>query len=239
VQSAVVAAQNNVGRNRLHNGGFRINQRIYVSGTALAAGVYAHDRWKAGSGGCTYTFTQTYPSTTLTITVGTLQQVVELLDAEGGTYTLSWTGTAQGRVNAGSYAASPVTVTGLPAATTITVEFNTGTLGTAQLEPGSVATQFERQSAAMDYANCLRFFQTYDGVRCTGYAAAGSVNVYADFAIPRMRAVPAVVISSAVYSNGSAFAGVVYYVGHLVFQCLSGAAGSVVSNATITASADL
>jgi hypothetical protein len=239
VTAAVAPALNDVGRNRLHNGGFRINQRTYVSGTALAAAAYAHDRWKAGAGGCTYTFTQTYPSTTITITAGTLQQIVDLLDVEGGTYTLSWTGTAQGRVNAGSYAASPVTVTGLPAATTITVEFNTGTLSTVQLEPGSVATQFERQSAAMDYANCLRFFQTYDGVRCTGYAGAGSVNVYADFAIPRMRAVPAVVISNAAYSNGSAFTGVVYYVGHLVFQCLSTAAGSVVSNATIAASADL
>ena len=51
----------------------------------------------------------------------------------GGSYTLSWTGTAQGRVGAGSYAASPVTVTGITAGANTTIEFNTGTL-----EPGAV-----------------------------------------------------------------------------------------------------
>ena len=46
------ASNHNAGRNRLHNGGFRINQRSYVTSTALSSGVYAHDRWKAGASGC-------------------------------------------------------------------------------------------------------------------------------------------------------------------------------------------
>src|SRR4249920_3929047 len=60
------------------NGGFAINQRTYVSGTALAASAFGHDRWKAGSGGGTYTFAAgSGPSRTITITAGTLQQIVE------------------------------------------------------------------------------------------------------------------------------------------------------------------
>ncbi len=37
--------------NRVINGNFAINQRGYASGAALAAGAYAHDRWRAGAGG--------------------------------------------------------------------------------------------------------------------------------------------------------------------------------------------
>jgi hypothetical protein len=59
------------------NGTFAINQRAYASGTALAAGAYAHDRWKAGSAGCTYTFTQAVPDTSATITAGSLVQAVD------------------------------------------------------------------------------------------------------------------------------------------------------------------
>jgi hypothetical protein len=97
------------GANNADNGGFAVNQRTYVSGTALAAGAYGHDRWKAGAGGGTYTFAApSGPSNSITITAGTLQQVIEGAALAGGTYTLSWTGTAQGRIGAGSYAASPV-----------------------------------------------------------------------------------------------------------------------------------
>jgi len=49
-------------RNLVINGNFSINQRAYVSATALAAGAFGHDRWKAGAGGCTYTFAATPPN---------------------------------------------------------------------------------------------------------------------------------------------------------------------------------
>lgn len=66
-------------KNRIIDGGFIINQRGYTSGTSLSAGSYGHDRWKAGSGGGTYTFTQGSlgVNTTVTITAGTLVQVIE------------------------------------------------------------------------------------------------------------------------------------------------------------------
>jgi hypothetical protein len=148
-------------KNRIIDGGFIINQRAYVSNTALSAGVYAHDRWKAGSGGCTYTFTQGSlgVNTTITITAGTLVQVIEGCNlAEGGTYVLSWTGTAQGRLNGGTYGSSgTVTVTGWTAGTNLNVEFNTGTVGSVQLEKGSTATSFDYRPYTTELQLCQRY----------------------------------------------------------------------------------
>jgi hypothetical protein len=96
-------------KNRLINAQLLINQRG-VSGTVtLSAGAYGHDRFKAGASGCTYTFATTNNVTTLTISAGSLQQVIEGLNLESGTYTLSWTGTVQGKIGAGSYGASGIT----------------------------------------------------------------------------------------------------------------------------------
>ncbi|MDE2473161.1 MAG: hypothetical protein KGL35_31755, partial [Bradyrhizobium sp.] len=150
-------------RNRIINGNFAVNQRTYVSGTALAAGIYGHDRWKGGAGGGTYTFTAALPDTTITITAGTLTQVIEAGAMEGGTYTLSWSGTATARVNGGSYGASPLTVTAITAGVTCTVEFGTGTVGLVQFEPGAVATPWERRRLNEQFADCQRFYQTGQG----------------------------------------------------------------------------
>ena len=161
-------------RNRLINAGFTINQRVYVSNTALSAGTYAHDRWKAGASGGTYTFTQGSAGVpiTITITAGSLQQVIEGCNMpDGGTFTLSWVGTAQGRVNGGSYGSSPITVTGLTAGSNCTLEFNTGTLSIPQIEVGSSATGFEYRQYGQEFALCQRYFQKY-----TQPALRGVVN---------------------------------------------------------------
>ena len=166
--------------NRIINGAFAINQRSYVSGTALpsnptVANGYGHDRWKAGVGGCTYTFTTAVPDTTITITAGTLTQIIEAGVIEGGLYTLSWTGTAQARVYqgtpTGSYAASPILTASLPAGVNTVVEFNTGTLTRAKFEIGSVATPFNRQSLASRLADCQRYYARFQPV-LIGYAPA-------------------------------------------------------------------
>jgi len=176
-------------KNRLIDAGFTINQRVYVSGTSLASGVYAHDRWKAGSGGCTYTFTQGSLGVpiTITITAGSLQQVIEGCNIpEGGTYTLSWSGTAQAKVNGGSYAASPITVTGLTAGANCTVEFGTGTVTKPQFEVGSTATSFDYRPYGTEEALCQRYAivygrdQAYNEIGGTGFAygtTAGDVPV--------------------------------------------------------------
>lgn len=146
--------------NHASNSGFSVNQRGYVSGTALAAGVFGHDRWKAGAGGGTYTFAQSPgPSTTVTITAGTLQQVVEGASLAGGNYMLSWTGTAQGRVGAGSYAASPVAVAGIVAGANTTIEFNAGTLSQVKFETGTAASVWVAYPPRYELSNCQRFYQ--------------------------------------------------------------------------------
>ena len=169
-------------KNRIINGGLILNQRGYVSGTALGSVLaYGHDRFKGGASGGTYTFTQGAlgVNTTITITAGSLIQVVEGCNvAEGGTYVLSWTGTAQGRLNGGSYGASgTVTVTGWTPGANLNVEFNTGTLGNVQLEKGSTATSFDYRPYGTELALCQRYYQRYTatgiGVACTTVSAGG------------------------------------------------------------------
>ena len=155
-------------RNALFNADFRINQRGYVSAATLAAGAYGHDRFKAGASGGDYSFTQLNSSTQVTIASGkSLIQVVEDKNVVGGSYVLSWTGTALARVGvnsatpSGTFVVSPILITGQTAGTTMSVEFNAGTLNTAQLELGTVATPFERRPIGVELAVCQRYFQTY------------------------------------------------------------------------------
>ena len=199
-----------MGDNRIINGNFAVNQRAYVSGTALpssptVANGYAHDRWKAGAGGCTYTFTAALPDTTITITAGTLTQIIEAGMIEGGVYTLSWTGTAQARVYqgtpTGSYAASPLTTASLPAGVNTIVEFNAGTLTRPKLEIGSVATPYNRQSLAESMADCQRYYQSgYSAINSGGISgqSMGGAQMYPVV----MRAAPTVVYGT-VSSGGT------------------------------------
>ena len=147
-------------KNRIIDGGFTINQRGYVSGTSLSSGSYGHDRWKGGASGGTYTFTQASAgvNTTITITAGSIIQVIEGANLpEGGTYVLSWTGTAQGKIGAGSFGASGITGT-ITAGTNTNIEFNTGTCGNVQLEVGSTATSFDYRPFGTELMLCQRYF---------------------------------------------------------------------------------
>jgi len=148
-------------KNRIIDGGFTINQRGYTSGTSLSSGFYGHDRWKGGASGGTYTFTQgsTGVNTTITITAGSIIQVIEGANLpEGGTYVLSWTGTAQGKNGSGSFGASGITGT-ITAGTNTNIEFNTGTCGNVQLEVGSTATSFDYRPYGTELALCQRYYQ--------------------------------------------------------------------------------
>lgn len=194
--------------NAIINGNFQVNQRA-VSGTVtLAAGAYGHDRWKAGASGCTYTFATANNITTLTISAGSLIQVIEGNNLFTGTYTLSWTGTAQGKIGGGSYASSGMT--GTPAGgSDLNIEFNTGTLSLVQFEPGSVATPFERRPFGQELALCQRYAIRYLGTSAfeklpaTGYNST-STTFIAAFSLPvPMRASPSLTFSgSLALANG-------------------------------------
>lgn len=180
-------------RNRVINGNFLVNQEA-VSGTVvLAAGAYGHDQWKAGASGCTYTFASSGGVTTLTITAGSLIQPIEGVSLQTGTHVLSWQGTAQGKIGAGSYGA-----TGVSAAVTggsnLNIEFSTGTLSLVQLERGTRATPFEHRHVSTEETLCRRFLQVGENVSlCDSVASSGGTYKTATVQLsPPMRAVPTV-----------------------------------------------
>jgi len=189
-------------RNKIINGDFRINQRGYVSAANLASGAYGFDRWKSNFTNTTLTFTSAPQGQSLTINSGGgLQQVIERANMPAGTYVLTFTGTATGRVyNSGatapSYAASPVTVT-LDGSADVVVEFTasggTRTLQNVQLEAGSVSSAFEYRPIGTELALCQRYY--YRLAQNTsrygsGYAKTSTTaDIIVDFPVT-MRAAP-------------------------------------------------
>ncbi len=176
--------------NAIINGNFQVNQRG-VSGTVtLAAGAYGHDRWKAGASGCTYTFATVDNVTTLTISAGSLIQVIEGLNLYSGTYTLSWTGTAQGKIGAGSYSGSGVTGTAT-GGTNLNIEFGTGTLSLVQFEPGVEASPFERRDYGRELMMCQRYYQRFVA-SLRGYCQDTTFQVASTISFPvQLRVAPA------------------------------------------------
>ena len=205
--AATVAMGSSFKRNILINGNFLVNQRTYVSGTATASGTYMHDRWKSTTTNSNYTFTQGTPDTTITIAAGTIAQIVEDKNVVGGVYTLSWTGTATARIainggtTSGSYAASPITTSSATAGQTITVEFSTGTLGKVQLEPGAIATPYERQIYSDQFAQCQRYYEGgYVAQRSNGTGTGGS-GFFTEFTVTK-RTTPTISFTSTAYAYG-------------------------------------
>jgi hypothetical protein len=146
-----------VNRQAAINGNFAVNQLVKSGTVTLTAGAYGHDMWKAGASGCTYTFSTSNNVTTITITAGSLIQVIEGINLFSGTYTLSWTGTSQGKIGAGSYGASGITGT-VVGGTNLNIEFNTGTLSKAQFNSGDTALPFQPRSFEEELHLCQRFY---------------------------------------------------------------------------------
>lgn len=204
-------------RNRIVNGNFAVNQRNAGSGsTAYAAGAYVMDRWKAGAGGCTLSWsTAASGDVTVTITAGTLMQVIEgsLYLPEGGAYVMNWVGTAQARVTPAGGSASAyygnIVLAGLTAGANLTVEFGTGTVSAVQLEPGTAATPFERRDDEL--RRCQRYYLQLTGpayfMQFSGYAPSGA-NAITTLTFPSMRTAPtASFIGSWIVSNCTVLTG--------------------------------
>lgn len=197
-------------RNKLINGAFAHNQRV-VSGTVvLTAGQYGHDYWKAGAGGCTYTFVTVNNLTTITITAGTLTQVINGKNLFSGVHVLSWGGTATARVGTGAYSAPSANVitANIVGGTNTTVEFAAGSLWLAQFEPGTAPSMFEFRHNELQLCQ-QRYFKTYEpetspatGANATGYVGRfveGNSNyatIYVGLPVA-MEGVPQVTIYSA------------------------------------------
>jgi hypothetical protein len=189
------------------NGDFRINQVGYVSGAVLTSPAYGHDQWKPGAGGGDYSFTQLKSSTQITIAAGkSLIQPIEDVNVSGGSYVLSWTGTAQARAGvntltpSGTYAASPLLISGQTAGTVMSIEFNAGTLGTVKLESGTLATPFVMRPYDQELLVCQRYLEIGGGT--LQVAGVGNTVVPWTFKVLK-RAMPTVAYSSIGYSSAS------------------------------------
>jgi hypothetical protein len=144
--------------NLLINGTGRQNQRAYASGTATTtANQFTLDRWFVVTSGQNLVFTGTAAGYTMTAPAGGVSQVIEGANIVGGTYCLSWTGTATATVN-GASVLNGGTVT-LTAGSNATVKFSSGTFTQAQLEYGSVQTPYQWVDVATELKVCERYYQ--------------------------------------------------------------------------------
>jgi hypothetical protein len=156
--TGAISTHAHMGRNKIINGNFNINQRAYVSGTnTTGANQYTLDRWRVVTSGQNITFVADGNGFTVTAPAGGIEQVIEGINIEGGTYVLNWTGTATAAVN-GTARAKGESFT-LTANTNATVKFSSGTVGLVQLEAGSVATPFEHRNISTETALCRRYYE--------------------------------------------------------------------------------
>ena len=209
-------------RNRVINGDFRVNQRGYVSGAALAVGVYGFDRWKSTDATTTLTFTAYPNGAWVTISAGgSIAQVIERANMPGGAYLVSWGGDALGRIyNSGgtaSYVASPIATT-LDGLADVVVEFATigvpVTLTNVQVEAGGAAyvTPFERRPIGMELALCQQYYRPMPSVGAAvavtpvlpiGTVATSTIIAVPVVFTPPMRAVPTVTFSGCTGNDGT------------------------------------
>jgi hypothetical protein len=187
-------------RNLLIDGRFRLNTDGVAGTVVLSAGQYGHDMWKAGAGGCTYTFSA---AGVVTISAGSLMQIIDGNDIEGGSYCASWTGTAQAKLNGGSFAASGVTASGVAAGANLPIEFGIGTVSKVQVEPGTSPTSNFMRSLPEEFRRARGYYQK-GGFNESAYNLAGySWSRTITFVTP-MRGAPTMSGSFALAGFGSA-----------------------------------
>jgi len=171
VTSSTVAVPSNP--NILINSNFEANQQAVTGSVVLSAGVYGHDGFYAGSGGCTYTFAKSNGVTTLTVSAGTLIQATEANAIVPGEHTLSWGGTAEASLDEGSSAVSPVTET-MTGGVSVECEWGTGTIFRVKLEEGPVNTPHRiDDNCFVESPQILKRFQRINGITAAGMIGVG------------------------------------------------------------------
>jgi hypothetical protein len=167
-------------RNLIINGNPLINQRAYVSGAATSgANQYTLDRWRVVTSGQNASWTDSAGVRTVTAPAGGMEQVIEGAGLIGGTYTLSWNGTATATVGGASVTkGAQVTLTG---GADVTVRMSNGTWSLLQLEPGNVATPFEFRPIAAELPLCMRY---YERLTFANTSILGAIAVETNFSPP-------------------------------------------------------
>jgi hypothetical protein len=188
-------------RNRLINAQGLVNQRAYVSGTNTSgANQYTLDRWRVVTSGENLTFSTSENEVTFTAPAGGVEQVIEGLNLETGTYVLSWTGTATATVGGSSVAnGGTVSVTG---GTNTTVRFSGGTFKYPQFERGNTPSSFERRPYGTELSLCQRYFYRWSSAAAAFQILANgtvisNTEIDAAFFLPvTMRATPTATFSA-------------------------------------------
>ena len=177
-------------RNLLINPGFAVNQRGYASGTATtAAAQYTLDGWRVVTAGQSLIYAASGNGYQVTAPAGGLEQVVEGLNIQGGSYVLSWAGTATAAVN--GVARTKGEVFALTANTDTTIRFAGGTVAQAQLELSPAITAFEQRPLVLEQLLCARFYINPVFVGLAGYQSTGGQQLGLWIAFPvRMRTTP-------------------------------------------------
>ena len=191
-------------KNRLINAQGLINQRGYISNTAtIAANQYTLDRWRVVTLGESLTFLTTNNVTTFTAPAGGVEQVIEDLNIESGTYVLNWTGTATATVN--SISRTKGETFSLPSGSPVTVSFSNGTFSLPQLERGPTPSSFEYRPIGTELALCQRYyFREVSTVMvgypfCTSNTTSKNLPVY--FPVT-MRIAPTITVTAIRNENG-------------------------------------
>ncbi|MNJ19111.1 hypothetical protein D3C77_134290 [compost metagenome] len=153
------------GKNLFLNPRFRINQRGYVSGTAAAAGQYTLDRLKMTLAGQSLVLAPSGTGVRATFPAGGCDQIVIGENVRGGVYTLSWVGTAVGKVN-GVVIANGGQTAALPAGVNITINLSGGWAEDVVFQLGTAPTPLGDQGEAAELFDCQYY----------GYAMVPSVN---------------------------------------------------------------
>lgn len=163
VTDAQLATINGISnRNLLINPAFNINQRVYVSGTnTTGANQVTLDRWRVVTSGQALSFSTSNGVVTATCPAGGIEQILFSTDFIGGTYVLSWTGTALGYVDGTQVVSgAPFTLTG---GSNHVIKFTNGTLSCPKLELGTNITPYVPRSFSEELALCQQDFEkSYD-----------------------------------------------------------------------------
>lgn len=161
----------------LINGNFAINQEVVSGSVVLSPGQYGHDGFKAGVGGCSYTFSKLLNKTIVTITAGSLLQIADGDKIQSRSYVLSSEGTSQAQIDGGGFAATPITAT-LVGGTHASIEFGIGTLSLVQMIPGLSVKEFIFLDEDEDLFKCQWYYEdSFPGGNGSCITAPLAINV--------------------------------------------------------------